>query len=114
MSNVGLKFDDDKLRYDLVPWKEFEEVVKVITEGAKRYSEYNWQKVEPKKRYWAAAMRHMIAWALGKRINREDFGCSHLSHAVVSLLFLMWKDNNEEVANEAPKNNEDRSADLSS
>jgi len=34
----GVKFDADKLRYDLLPVDELEEVVQVLTDGAKKYS----------------------------------------------------------------------------
>ena len=43
--NKGMKndFKDDKLRWDLLPLKEIEDIVKVYTEGAKKYSDNSWQ-----------------------------------------------------------------------
>ena len=89
----GMKFDNDKPRWDLLPWTEVEEVVKVLTHGAKKYDDHNWQKVEPaKQRYFSAALRHMVAWFNGEKID-QDSGRHHLACAICSLLFLMWKDN---------------------
>lgn len=55
----GEKFDTKKTRYDLIPVKALEEVAKVLTHGADKYSDNNWRQVEDAhKRYTAAAMRH--------------------------------------------------------
>ena len=50
----GIKYDQDKDRWDLVPWSEFKEVVKVLTYGASKYGPENWKNVEnPQDRYFA-------------------------------------------------------------
>ena len=41
MKKQGVKYDDEKPRYDLVPWNEFEEVVKVLSYGACKYDDTN-------------------------------------------------------------------------
>jgi len=89
----GTKYDTDKPRWDLLPIEEVEEVVKVLTLGADKYEDWNWTKVDG-TRYYSAAMRHLCSWRKGELIDEES-GCSHLSHAVCCLLFLMWKDNND-------------------
>lgn len=98
--NLGRKDDSDKRRYDLVPWKEFQEVVDVLTAGATKYAPDNWKHVpEARSRYLAAAQRHIIdGWACGERyddISKGGDGKHHLAHAICCLLFLMWFDNNE-------------------
>lgn len=89
-SNKGQKFDADKLRYDLLP-AEFEEAVaKVLTHGAKKYAPNNWQLVEnPQERYYAALRRHIAAWRMGEKIDKES-GLSHLSHAATNIMFLLY------------------------
>lgn len=88
-SDQGHKFDTDKPRWDLLLWPEIETIVKVLTYGAKKYGEYNWVQVEPfKDRYFAAFMRHIVAWQSGEDIDAES-GLPHLAHAACSILFLM-------------------------
>jgi hypothetical protein len=92
----GLKFDNEKLRWDLVP-TEFEEVVKVITKGAKKYDDYNWQLVDNQaSKYYAAAKRHMEEFrkclASGAPRTDKEFGTHILAHAICDLIFLMWMD----------------------
>ena len=89
---LGSKYDAGKPRWDLLPWGEVEQVVKVLTYGAKKYSDNNWVHVEnPRRRYFAAAMRHTTAWFMGEK-NDAETGCSHLAHAICCLLFLMHFD----------------------
>ena len=38
----GLKLDFDKLRWDLLPIECVEEIVRVLTFGAKKYDDNNW------------------------------------------------------------------------
>jgi hypothetical protein len=84
----GMKFDNDKLRWDLLPLEPIEELVKVITFGAKKYAPNNWRKVDNGvKRYYAACMRHIVAHMQGK-LNDAESGISHLAHAICNLVFM--------------------------
>jgi len=88
----GRKFDHEKLRYDLLdPFFE-EEIVKVLTHGAKKYSDNNWKHVERfEDRYYAALRRHIAAWRKGEKIDPES-KLSHLAHAGCNIFFLLWND----------------------
>jgi hypothetical protein len=89
--NQDLKFDGNKLKMELIPVKLFIEIAKILTYGAKKYSANSWQKVEPfEDRYYAAAMRHLIAWRSGEQIDEES-GELHLSHCICCLMFLLCK-----------------------
>jgi hypothetical protein len=93
----GAKFDKGKSRWDLLPIEEVEEIVQVLTDGAKKYAPGNWMHVPDKEnRYYAALMRHLTAWRKGE-LKDPDSGRSHLSHAGCCLLFLMWNDNQEKT-----------------
>jgi len=96
---MTLKFDDNKPRWSLLPFREVEEVVKVLTHGAKKYTHDgisgadNWKTVPDRQnRYFSACLRHLTAWKNGERLDQET-GLSHLSHAICCLLFMMWGDN---------------------
>ena len=88
----GVKHDQEKLRYDLLPWKPIEAVVRVLQLGAVKYSEHNWKKVEGWRwRYFNAALRHLVAWWCGEQLDPEC-GEHHLAHAMCCLLFIMGKE----------------------
>ncbi len=85
----GMKFDDDKLRWDLLPYDAVEKIVEIMTYGAKKYAPNNWQKVEA-QRYYAALMRHLVAELKGEDYDQES-GFLHLAHMACNALFLLWK-----------------------
>jgi hypothetical protein len=87
---VGIKHDQDKLDYSLVPFGALDEVVKVLTYGAKKYDRHNWQYVD-ETRYQAALMRHFSSYMQGERYDPET-GIDHLAHMACSVLFLLQKD----------------------
>ncbi len=89
--NKGIKFDFDKLQYDLIDPYALEDMAKVLTLGAKKYDRYNWKNVE-EYRYVAASMRHFEAYRKGEICDPES-GVSHLAHAMVNLMFLYCFEN---------------------
>lgn len=91
--STGIKFDSEKLDWTLMPWKELEQTLEVLEFGAKKYSRDNWKHVEP-ARYEKAAMRHLISYVTGEKIDPES-GKSHLAHLMCNALFLMWNDNDK-------------------
>jgi len=91
-----MKFDGNKLQWDLLPFEQLEQVVKVLMEGAKKYDKDNWKYVDnSKERYMNAAMRHLVSRMKGEVIDPE-FDLPHTAHAICCLLFLMWFDENKE------------------
>ncbi len=86
---TGIKFDQEKPQWTLVPFKAFDHVVEVLTIGARKYAPDNWKKVpNARQRYIDAAFRHMSAYAGGEKLDAET-GKNHLAHAVCCLLFLL-------------------------
>jgi len=87
----GKKFDQGKLRYDLLGPQATEQTVAVLTHGAAKYGDTNWAKVEPfNDRYFAAVMRHLWAWRRGEEID-PDSGLAHLAHAAAGCHILLAK-----------------------
>ena len=86
----GLKYDEDKLKYSLLPKGTLTKILEVLTLGANKYAPNNWKNVEnPKERYYNAIMRHLDAWWNGE-ITDPESNKSHLAHIACSVLFLMW------------------------
>jgi hypothetical protein len=84
----GWKFDSGKLEYGLIPPHALEEMVKVLTVGAKKYDRDNWRYVDDgQRRYFDAAQRHLWAWKRGETTDPES-GIHHLAHAMTNLFFL--------------------------
>ena len=90
---IGIKHDEKKPQWSLLPWETLEEVVQVMQYGALKYGIDNWKHVDPPMRYWDAAMRHMIAFKEGEKLDESTL--HHLAHAITSLLFLLWHDNRQ-------------------
>jgi len=84
----GVKFDGGKPRMDLLPPELMEGVADVLTFGAQKYGERNWELGMNWGRPYAALMRHMIAW-WGGEDNDPETGMSHLAHAGCCIAFLM-------------------------
>ena len=89
----GKKFDEGKARWDLLPIDVIEEAVDILTFGADKYGDNNWQKVD-KKRYVAAFFRHFASYLKGDMIDEES-GRHHLAHALTNIIFLFWKEKHE-------------------
>ena len=89
----GIKYDQGKLRYDLVPVEAHEALAEVFTYGASKYGDNNWQGVES-DRYIAALFRHINAWRKGERSDLES-GLHHLKHALTNIAILLHKDEAE-------------------
>lgn len=93
----GVKFDNNKPQWSLLPFEALEEVVDVLTYGAKKYAPDNWKHVpDADARYMDAAFRHMAQYMQGN-MHDEETGNNHLAHAVCCLLFKLWFDKQEEV-----------------
>ena len=85
----GLKLDNGKLRFDLLPFDSVEKIVEVLTYGANKYAPNNWRKVDnPIERYKAATFRHLSAYMQGEYLDKES-GLPHLAHAGANILFLI-------------------------
>jgi hypothetical protein len=91
-SEGGTKFDTGKARWDLVDYDTLEGMVDILTFGATKYEDRNWEKGILYGRVWAAYMRHNTAWwqayLRGEDGTDPETGRSHLDHAQCCLHFL--------------------------
>lgn len=84
----GQKFDADKARYDLIPPEIEEAIAKVLTFGAMKYGDRNWELGMRWGRPYAALRRHMAAWWAGEDKDPET-GMPHTWHAACCIAFLV-------------------------
>lgn len=94
----GYKADEDKIRMDLIPPEFVFALAQVLTFGAKKYADRNWEKGMSYSRIFGALMRHMWAWWGGKKPTSKSFllgdldpetSFSHLWHAACCIAFLV-------------------------
>lgn len=90
MKTEGIKHDAEKVRMDLLPCEALEAVAEVLTYGAKKYADNNWQKVENAvTRYRAALLRHYCAFQRGEAYDAES-GLLHAAHMATNAIFILW------------------------
>lgn len=86
----GIKYDDGKLRYDLIPPEVLEELAKIYTFGANKYGDDNWKSLSnPDSRFYAALIRHIQEFRKGIMFDEEST-FHHLSHALWNISALLW------------------------
>lgn len=89
MSQKGMKHDQGKPRYDLLPAIAVDELAKVLKFGAEKYGPNSWQDVEDGlDRYRAALLRHTFAIQRGELIDDES-GLPHAAHAMCCAAFIV-------------------------
>ena len=87
----GMKFDEGKLRYDLMPSAAEAEIIAVLSVGAIKYDDNNWAKVSHgHPRYFAAGRRHGEADRAGELVD-QDTGLLHLAHEACDVIFRLEK-----------------------
>ena len=88
--DLGVKHDKDKIRYELLPPELLHGVADILTSGAIKYDDRNWELGMKWSRVFGALMRHIWAWwnPLVPDTD-EETGRSHLWHAGCCLAFLI-------------------------
>lgn len=90
--SVKNDFKDDKLRWDLLPMEEIEDIVRVYHAGAKKYGPNRWQDLDNGfERYRAAMMRHLMEYMKGERVD-TDTGALHLAQVAWNAIAMLWYD----------------------
>ena len=96
---AGAKLDAGKVRMGLVMFgfaRALQEVGKVGTYGAEKYSDNGWMQVpNGQARYTDAMVRHLLAEAIGEQCDK-DTGILHAAHAAwnaLARLDLMIREN---------------------
>ena len=77
-SGLMIEDQDGKTAYHLLPVEIIEDLAVLLTKGAKKYAENNWQKsctIEEANIYKSKAFRHFIAWCKGDEKEDHKSAC---------------------------------------
>lgn len=94
----GTKHDTGKIRMDLLPPEFLFATATILTFGATKYADRNWEQGMKWGRVFGALMRHLWCWWGGQGPTTNNFifgdtdeetGHSHLWHAACCLAFLV-------------------------
>jgi hypothetical protein len=88
---MGLRYDQGKVRLDLIPPEWTWALGQVMTKGAEKYAPRNWEKGMAWTKMIGCLSRHLIRFICGEKYDRET-GCHHLAHAAWNALALMSYD----------------------
>ena len=77
----GLRYNQGKLRYDLICPEQLKGLASVYTYGAGKYSLWNWAKGQAYSTILASLKRHIAAFESGEDYDAES-KCQHMAHAM--------------------------------
>lgn len=83
----GLRYNEGKSRYDLIPAFAQEQYAKVLTRGAEKYAERNWELGMKWSKVIASLERHLQAIKRGEDFDIET-GLLHSAHVMCNAAFL--------------------------
>lgn len=95
----GTKYDNDKVRMELLDAQALEGLAAVLTFGAKKYAAHNWRGGISNSRLLGALMRHTFAILRGEYIDPES-GLPHIDHVGCCWMFLSNNMKNREDLND--------------
>lgn len=98
----GKKFDGGKPRMELISPYAIEELAKVLTFGAKKYADRNWEQGFAWSRAIAAVLRHSFAYLRGETHDPET-GLSHMAHVLCEAMFLVHFEKTHPSLDDRPK-----------
>ncbi len=86
-SAVGLRFNDGKVRMELLCPVAMEGCASVLTLGAKKYADHNWQKGMSWGTVIGSLLRHVFKFMRGEDLDPET-GLPHVDHIMCNAMFL--------------------------
>lgn len=84
---TGGRYNDGKLRYDLIEPFALQELVRVFTKGAEKYAPNNWLKGMAWSKVVASLKRHIAAFENGEDFDKET-QCYHMAQAAWNAMAL--------------------------
>lgn len=84
----GVKYDDGKVRFSLLPWDAIEMVAWVFTRGAQKYAPRNWEKGMAWSRIYDGMMRHATSWYQHRQMLDTETGLRQIAQVAWAALVL--------------------------
>lgn len=84
----GLRYSEGKIRYDLIPPEAKLFLARVLTQGAQKYPERNWEKGMRWGECLRALQNHLTKWEMGMMYDQES-GEPHLAHVMWNAMALL-------------------------
>lgn len=93
-----------KVPLHLVPPSALIYMARAFGNGAVKYGAYNWRETTLSASvYYAAAMRHMLAWFDGEELA-TDSGLPHMAHALACLALIVEATEGGNLVDDRPVN----------
>lgn len=83
----GLRFNEGKSRYDLIPTFANKQLAEILTKGSLKYAPRNWEKGMNWSKCIASLKRHLQAFETGEDFDKES-GQLHIAHVMCNAAFL--------------------------
>lgn len=83
----GLRYNKGKRRYDLLPPDTMALLADLLTRGAEKYAERNWEFGMPYSDALGSLERHLMDWKAGVDADDET-KMSHMIHVMCNAMFL--------------------------
>lgn len=81
----GLRSDEGKPRYDLIPPEFMDALAIHYAQGSKKYSERNWERGMPWSKCFGPLMRHAWAWMRGETFDADPKLPDYHAHHMVAV-----------------------------
>jgi len=88
-NNGAKRYDQGKVRLELLDAEFIEEFAEVLTFGAKKYAANNWRKGMNYSRAFGSLKRHLSALERGEDFDQET-GLHHGAHIACNAMFLYY------------------------
>jgi hypothetical protein len=86
--NGGLRYNEGKPQWDLMPYDALGQLAMVYTRGAQKYAPHNWLRGMDWSKCFASMQRHAAAWHAGEDFDKES-GQHHMAHVAWNALALL-------------------------
>jgi len=87
-NDKAVRYNNNKLRYDLIPSYTLEKIAEAFTEGCKKYPERNWEKGFEWMSVVASLKRHLEQFCKGVDLDSES-NLPHILHVIMNSIFLL-------------------------
>lgn len=86
---TGSRYNNGKLRWDLVEWNSVEEMLKVLEFGALKYNPQNWKKGLNREEILESTQRHLIKLFQKEELDSES-QLHHAGHVMCNMMFYLY------------------------